>query len=130
MRRTNVDYEIGKGIVADYIAKMDKICKRRIEELKIYENSMWDYVPELGENFDYYSTLRFVRTWNIVKNELSISDRNLILCFLACDSNYEDCLAWFNGHGRDLKNVASLRVLICLVRRKVRTIYAEKYGDK
>lgn len=130
MRRTNIDYEIGKGKVADYVAMMDRIYKNRLEELKLYENSLWDYVPELGENFDYYNTLRFVRTWNIVKNELNVSDRNLIFCFLACDSNYDECLSWFNGNGRDLKNVASLRVLICNVRKKVRTIYAEKYGNE
>ena len=125
----NTEYEIGKGMVADYIATMDSRYLLNLKEIEIYENSLWDYVPELGDKFDYYSALRFVRTWNIIKNDLSTSDRNLILCFLASDSNYEECLAWFNGRGKNIKNTATLRVMICNVRKKIRTIYKEKYHE-
>lgn len=127
MKNINNEYEIGKGEVANYIAAMDKRCEEYREEIRIYENS-YSEETNLGESFNYYEALKFVRTWDIIKNDLDAVSRNLVIAMQASDMNYIKCLEWFNGAGQSIKNTATLRVMVCNARKKIRIIYEQKYG--
>lgn len=130
MTNTNMSYEIGKGLVAEYIAQMETIYKEYKRLINIYENcSDADDVPELSD-FNYCAALKFIRTWDIMNNNIPAHNRNLLFAIEASGQNYNKCLEYFNGNGKGYKNNATLHVLICKARKQVRKIYDKIYGDE
>jgi len=127
MTNINLEYEIGKGMVAAYIAKMDAICKEKREDIQEYDNEIID-----SDRFEYFNreeAVKFVRMWEIITNDISIKDRNIICAAAACDNNLTECLNFFNGKGKSIKNTATLKVMLYNARVAVRNIYEEKYGN-
>lgn len=125
----NIDYEIGKGKIAEYAAQIEVAYNENKQAIEIYENSLTDDEPELSD-FDYGAALKFVRTWDIIKSDaLNQSQRNLFYCYNACDCDLEDTLNCFNGKGKGYKNKASLAVLLCNIRKIIKSEYTKLYGN-
>lgn len=124
----NLEYEIGKGLVADYIETMERECQATKDMITEFDNDMLD-----SEEFDYFDrdkALRFVRTWEIIQSDsISIAQRNLICAFAACSNKLDECLAFFNGKGKNIKNKRTLAVLISNARKAVTKEYEKKYGQ-
>lgn len=121
----NINYDVVKEKVNDYIRKMDAQCEACKQELNNYYNAFND-----GENygcFDEENTLKFIRTWDIIKNEIPIPQRNLLIAYQIAGNRLEPCLQYFNGEGEGIKNKSSLAVLISNARKAVRYRYYEKY---
>ena len=125
----NLEYEIGKGKVAEYIASTDKIYNELKAQLKAYNEAIFDDEPEF-EWFDEKKTLKFLRTWDIIKSDdITAAQRNLICAYEACGHNLDNLLEFFNGKGKNIKNKASLNVLLSLARKAIENKYYELYGD-
>lgn len=120
------DYTIGKGKVAEYIAKMDATYKELLDLTKAFDNAIIEDKPEF-EWFDYNKSIKFLHTWEIMK-EINVAQRNLLCAYEACNHSLDDCLTFFNGKGKNIKNKASLSVLISNARKAVTTKYIELYG--
>lgn len=124
MNTNNTKYTIAKEMVTEYIDKMDSLYEDKLKQIEDYKTNVID---EFDEYFDYYKALKFVRTWDIIKNNLNPAEKNLVIAS-ECAKDYEECLSFFNG-GKAPKNIATLRVLICNARKKIREIYNQKWGD-
>lgn len=111
-REKIIEYETGKGVVAKYIASMDKKCEE-VEQL-LRDNMDND------EFFDCDTAEQFIRTWYVIKNLLSANERNLFCTYLACERDYKKTLEVFNGSNKNYKNVATLKQMMSLVRKKIR----------
>ena len=122
----NKEYEIGKGKVAEYISVMDEQCATLKEDLKAFNNDMFD-----SEEFDYFNkdkAERFIRTWEIIQSDaITIAQRNLLCAFAACNNKLADCLDFFNGKGKNIKNKRTLAVMISNARKAVTDKYKELY---
>lgn len=124
-----IDYEIGKGKIAEYTANIEIAYNENKKAIQIYENSVNEDEPELSD-FDYYAALKFIRTWDIIKSDvLNQSQRNLLYCYNACDCDLETTLNCFNGKGKGYKNKASLAVLLCNIRKIIKKEYTKLYGN-
>lgn len=121
----NIGYEIAKGKVAEYIAHMDAVYEIKKEQIKAFENEITDEFDD--EYFNYWKSVEFVRTWEIIKYDLNPAERNLVIA-IECAKDYNECLSYFNGT-KAPKNVATLRTLICNARNKIRYIYNQLWGD-
>lgn len=125
---TNKEYEIAKGIVADYIATMNEECEGLKEEIRLFDNDMFE-----SEDFDYFNrekALRFIRTWEIIQSDaITIAQRNLLCAFAACNNKLDACLDFFNGKGKGIKNKRTLAVMISNARKEVTNKYKELYGE-
>lgn len=123
----NLEYEIAKGKVNEYIETMNIECEALEENIKQYDNDMCD-----STEFDYFDrekALRFVRTWKIINsNAITIAQRNLLCAFAACNNKLEPCLVFFNGKGKNIKNKRTLAVMIANARRAVVNKYNELYS--
>lgn len=122
----NLEYEIGKGKVAEYIAIMNSKCEAIREEIVAFDLDMFD--SDAFEFFDREKSLKFIRTWEIIQSDaVSIAQRNLICAFAACGNKLDDCLAFFNGKGKNIKNKRTLAVMISNARKVVTDKYNELY---
>ena len=121
----NIGYEIAKGKVAEYIAYMDCVYEDKMKQIEEYNSEITNEFKD--EYFDYNKSLKFVRTWDIIKNDINPAERNLVIASEVA-KDYDECLTYFNGI-KAPKNVASLKVLVCNARRKIREIYNQKWGD-
>lgn len=123
----NLEYEIGKGLVADYIETMERECQATKNMITEFDNNMLDY--DKFEYFDRDKAFRFVKTWDIIQSDsISIVQRNLICAFAACNNKLDECLAFFNGKGKNIKNKRTLAVIISNARKAVIKEYEKKYG--
>ena len=124
----NKEYEIGKGKVAEYIQTMDEQCAALREEVNAFDNDMFD-----DENFDYFNrekSMKFIRTWDIIQSDaITIAQRNLLCAFAACNNKLDECLDFFNGKGKGIKNKRTLAVMISNARKAVTEKYKELYKD-
>lgn len=111
-REKIIEYETGKGVVAKYIKSMDKKCEEVEQSLR--ENMDND------EFFDCDTAEQFIRTWYVIKHQLSAHERNLFCTYLACERDYKKTLEVFNGSNKNYKNVATLKQMMSLVRKKIR----------
>lgn len=111
-REKIIEYEAGKGVVAKYIKSMDKKCEEVEQSLR--ENMDND------EFFDCDTAEQFIRTWYVIKYQLSAHERNLFCTYLACERDYKKTLEVFNGSNKNYKNVATLKQMMSLVRKKIR----------
>lgn len=125
----NLEYEIAKGMVADYIETMNEECKATEQNIILFDNDMTD-----STTFDYFDrdkALRFVRTWKIIQSDkISIARRNLLCAFAACNNKLTECLDFFNGKGKNIKNKRTLAVLISNARKAVTDEYNKLYNDE
>lgn len=123
----NLEYEIGKGKVSEYIEEMNKRCTEIKEELKAFDSDAFD-----SECYDYFNKdkqLKFVRMWEIIQSDaITIAQRNLLCAYAACDNKLHDCLNFFNGKGKNIKNKRTLAVLISNARKAVINKYKELYN--
>lgn len=122
----NKEYEIGKGKVAEYINTMNEQCLTLKMELEAFDNDMFD-----SEKFDYFNrekALKFIRIWDIIQSDaITIAQRNLLCAFAACDNKLTECLDFFNGKGKNIKNKRTLAVMISNARKAVTNKYNELY---
>ena len=128
LMETNIEYEKGKQILKEYIEKENNLYSWLKDMFNRYENCPYDYSPEFA-GFDYNSAIKFIRTWEIINNDLPIDKKNLILIYNACGGDNAKTLEIFNGTGKVYKNKATLCVLICNTKKIIKQIYNEKYGD-
>lgn len=126
-------YSVGKKKVSEYIKQMENRYLHHLQTIDMYESELFEESDEfrfLQENIDIAQ--KFVRTWDTL-NELSPVDKNMLLCFSACDRDYDETLKIFNGikdnKVKNKKNLASLRMAICRARKKLIDKYTEKYGN-
>lgn len=129
MRKQNNEYEIGKGMVAEYIKQMEETYDDLKRLIDLYDGTLYpENNPELV-NFNYDKAIKFVRTWELINNDIQPHNRNLIFAIEASGEDYTKCLEYFNGKGKGYKNKATLHVLVCNARNELRLKYIEKYGD-
>ena len=84
MKINNDDYEIMKGKIAKYLSQMQDIYDENKKLISIYEQSLTNDKPELV-GFDYYTAIKFVRTWDIINSDvLNQSQKNLLLSYHLC----------------------------------------------
>ena len=122
---TNIKYEQGKAKLEEYIKEQNALYQWYKDTMVRYSETVFD-LPEFA-GFDYHEALFFIRTWDIIQ-ELPTDKKNLFLTYCATDYNYKETLEIFNGK-RCYKNVATLRVLIALIRKIIKEKYKEKYGS-
>lgn len=128
MMNINLEYEIAKGTVSEYIENMDMECAALEENIRVYDNEIYD--SGTFEYFDRNKALRFVRTWKIIKSDaITISQRNLLCAFAACNNKLTPCLVFFNGKGKNIKNKRTLAVMISNARKAVVNKYKELYNE-
>lgn len=114
--KTEITYESGKRIVAEYIERMNASKEYLLDRLK------YDYG---SEDFNRDAAVRFIRTWDIIMNDLTPVQRNLFVAFSAFDRKADDCIKLFNA-----SNVYSLRQMVYVIQKKIVKVYKEKYDDK
>lgn len=125
----NLEYEIGKGKVAEFIADTDVTYNMLQEQLKLFREGVQDEYPGM-QWFNEKRTVKFLRTWDIIKSDsITAAQRNLICAYEACGHNLDALLEFFNGKGKNIKNKASLNVLLSNARKAIETKYNELYGD-
>ena len=121
-----MDYKKLKNKMTEYSNQMKVIYEEYSHAIELYENSPVIYHPEL-EWFNYSVAVKFIRTWDIINNDLRESQKNLLLSYYACGESYDKMLEAFES---DTCSKGTLRVMMCLARKKVKEIYNEKYGNK
>jgi len=107
----NNDFDIVKSKIAAYTKEMEDNYNYYLKAIDYYNSKPTDYVAELGESFDINIAEKFVKTWETIQKMQPVQ-RNMLLCFICCDKDYNKTLQVFNGEGKNYKNVASLRVLV------------------
>lgn len=122
---TNINYQEGKTKLEEYINEQTEIYQSYKATMKRYSETLFD-LPEF-EGFDYQQALLFIRTWDIIQ-ELPTDKKNLFLTYCATGFNYKETLEVFNGK-RCYKNIATIRVLVSLIRKIIKDKYKEKYGS-
>ena len=103
----NINYEVVKEKVNNYIKEMDAQYEACKQELDNYYNAFND-----GENYEWFNevnTLKFIRTWEIIRNEITIPQRNLLIAYEIAGNRLEPCLQYFNGEGEGIKNIRRSR---------------------
>lgn len=121
-KQKNKEYEAGKKLVAEYIEKMNGIYKDTFQRLM---NDM-----DEDSEFESIEAVKFIRTWDIIMNDITEYEKNLFCTYSACDSNAYKCLDIFNGKGNNIKNIFSIRAMIYTIKKKINKIYNEKYNVK
>lgn len=123
MKKTK--YEVAKAEVQEYIETMNNIYLDKKEEIRLFKDDNHE-VFEMDAYFDYNKSVQFIRLWDIINNEITPAERNLLIA-VECSKNYSECIKSFEGTAP--KNVATLKVLVYNARKKIRKIYTEKYGN-
>lgn len=123
--KTKYNYKKLKTEMTEYLKQMKVIYEEYSHAIELFENSV-TYHPEL-EWFNYSEAVKFIRTWDIINNNLRESQKNLLLAYYACGESYDKMLEAFES---DTCTKGSLKVMMCLARKKVKEIYNEKYGNK
>lgn len=118
-----INYNKMKKMVREYISQMDVAYDEYVYLIDIFYNHPFE--AESMEEFDIKKALEFIRTWDIIKNELKETDKNLVLAFEVC-RNYKDMLDGFEG---SYKSEGSLRVMVYNARKRIKEIYDRKYGN-
>ena len=121
--KINKQYEIAKCVIVNYIAGMKELYEINQDVIDKYNNSIYDDEVE-----DLEVAIKFCRTWDIIMNDLSVSDRNLFILYQASDRNMKKALEYFNSIGKSYKNTATLTVIMCGIKKKIKEIYFNKYG--
>lgn len=122
---TNIKYKQGKTKLEQYVKEQNDLYQWYKDTIQRYNETVFD-LPEFA-GFEYNEAISFMRTWEIIQ-ELPTEKKNLFLTYCATDYNYKETLEVFNGK-RCYKNVATLRVLITLIRKIIKEKYKEKYGS-
>lgn len=117
------EYDLAKSEIVKYMAEMDEIYELNNKVIEKYGNDIFSDDIE-----DLQVAIKFCRTWNIVKNELSVSDRNLFILYQISNRNIKRTLEYFNAIGKNYKNTATLTVIICNIKKKIKELFKEKYG--
>ena len=118
----NIKYEQGKRLLEKTIKQTDIHAEWFKDMCKNYDENLPEYT-----GFDYHQAIRYMRTWDIIK-ELPTDKKNLFIIYTACDFNYKNTLAIFNDIGKGYKNAATLRVMISNIRKQIKEIYKDRYG--
>lgn len=113
----------GKKILDEYIKSMDIVYDEAKAIQDDYYNDRLD-----DEYFDINKSLKFTRTWEILKSMENVAARNLLLLFNACGCRYKETLDALCGVGTVYKNEATLRYMMTDARKKLKKIYDDKYG--
>lgn len=119
-----IDKPNPKKLIADYIKTMDSLYNEQKELQDLYNS---DKLTD--EYYDINKSLKFTRTWDIIMKDLDCAGRNLLLLFNVCESRYKETLEALVGFNIEYKNVATLRVMITRIRKKIKEIYNKKYGN-
>lgn len=119
--KTNID---GKNIINKYIKAMNVVYKEQKEYQDMYLNDRLD-----DDYFNYNKSLKFTRTWETLMSMEDVPARNLMLLFNACGDRYKDTMEALCGLGMAYKNQATLHVMITKTRKKIKELYASKYGN-
>lgn len=123
MKKTK--YEVAKAEVQEYIETMNNIYLDKKEEIELFKNDNTELF-EINAYFDYNKAVQFIRLWDIINNDITPAERNLLVA-VECSQSYSECIKSFDGTAP--KNVATLKVLVYNARNKIRKIYTEKYGN-
>ena len=123
----NFLFSEAKGAVKEYVAMMERRYNEVKQEYTDYMNAIYDDDPRFMW-FNPDRALKFLRTWRILMDEADPRDRNFVLVYLYCDTQYDKALEIFNGAGCSYKSTASLKILIWAARNNVRALYEKKYG--
>lgn len=121
------EYEYAKGEIAAFIKEMNQ----NVAEIKM---DIDEYLNEGVESsrlefFNLEKSLKIVRTWEIIiSDKIRVCDRNIICAYVIADCDPSTCLSFFNGKGKNIKNVATLNTLIYNARKAIKDIYYEMYG--
>ena len=118
-------YEVAKAEVQEYIETTNNIYLDKKEEIELFKNDNPELF-EMNEYFDYNKAVQFIRLWDIINNDITPAERNLLIA-VEISKNYSECIKSFEGTAP--KNVATLKVLVYNARNKIRKIYTEKYGN-
>ena len=121
----NKEYEEGKKLLQTYIDETNMNVEWLKEMSNRYSATMYD-LPDFA-GFNYSKAQKYIRTWEIIQ-ELPAEKMNMFLIYCACENDLTKTLEIYNGVGKGCKNVATLRVLISLVRKTIRERYKERYG--
>ena len=105
-----------------YVMDMMDLYDMNKKLINIYYNGVGGE-PELS-GVDIREAIEFVRTWDIIENELTTSDRNLYLAFMASGRHYQPLLEYL---GKDVKKDGALRVMIFNIKNKIKKKYNERY---
>ena len=115
--KKNNNYEIAKGELAEYISDMEatyKYHKDMIKECEEDESLLDVYELEEGK--------KFVKTWDIIKNVLSVDEKNLLLLHQIYIKP-QKTLEVFNGMGNSVKNKATIARKIWIIKEKIKKAY-------
>lgn len=128
----NVKYDLAKALIASYTEEMKTVYEENQKMIDLYLCYYGGGEAPVPYD-DYKTSLKFIRTWDIIQSDiLNQAQRNLILLHYACDGNLDKTLNAFNGDGslsKGYKNKASLRVMLCNIRKIIKAQYFELYGD-
>ena len=113
----------GKELLQEYTNEMDGLYRWLNETLAAYDNAIFN-TPDFS-GFDREYAVRFIRTYDIIHEVLTDAQRNMFYLFTASGEKYKDTLELLSGQP---KNVATLRVMICKIRKKIKERYYELYG--
>ena len=120
------EYELAKGEITTYIDEMNKNIEEIKEDIEYYFNGAVD--SSKLEYFNINKAVKKVRTWEIIMSDkIRVSDRNMLCAYAVADYDLPTCLSFFNGKGKNIKNLKTLSTLIYNARKKVEDIYNEMY---
>lgn len=122
----NEVFDEAKDKVAEYEKLMQETYESFLEEIKELENPFRVEDTDEGE---VKKMKKFCRTWEIMNNKLTVSDKNILLVMGAYNQKYDEVLACFNGRGSKVKNLRTLQVMVCQARKRVRDFYNKEYGN-
>ena len=120
----NMRYDEGKRLLEKYLEETNRNVEWLNEMCNRYSATMYD-LPDFA-GFNYSKAQKYIRTWEIIQ-ELPAEKKNMFLIYCACENDLTKTLEVYNGVGKGCKNVATLRVLISLVRKIIREKYKERY---
>lgn len=120
----NMRYDEGKRLLEKYLEETNRNVEWLQYMTEKYATSLCDTPEFVG--FDYKKAQKYLRTWEIIQ-ELPAEKKNMLLIYCACENDLTKTLEVYNGVGKGCKNVATLRVLISLVKKTIREKYKERY---
>ena len=113
----------GKQVLEAYIADMEEAYKWNQGMQVRWLDGLFD-ADESMDDFDFHGSVVFTRVWDIIMHDLGDSERNLYLMFCAVFGRYNPLMEMMGEKG---SSIATLRVMVCNVKKKIREIYDKRY---
>lgn len=113
------------NLIESYTRMMDARCAEISDDIEKFDTNT--FLSEDYEYFDREKMERAVRTWDIIKNKLNPSRRNLYILNSACKDTKET-FQYLSDMGYMITSVNSLSQTLCYIKEQIRIIYARTYG--